>query len=167
MVNDYSLELIDFLKSSSNINNSKWRIPSWLLLNKDFILKNLHSTAIINRYTIFHDIGKPFCKTIDEKGVVHFFEHEKVSFEIYSKVFNDPIVSRLILKDMDLHKMKMDNLKDYVMNNKEDIITQLIVSLAEIHANASIMGGLETESFKIKYKKLDKIGKRVIEYLSI
>lgn len=36
---------------------------------------------------MFHDIGKPHCRTIDENGIGHFYGHSKVSGEIASEVF--------------------------------------------------------------------------------
>ena len=33
---------------------------------------------------LFHDIGKPRCFTVDEKGIGHFKGHEEISAEINS-----------------------------------------------------------------------------------
>lgn len=36
----------------------------------------------------FHDIGKPNCYTIDEKGIGHFYGHPEASVKIASEIFN-------------------------------------------------------------------------------
>lgn len=48
--------------------NLDYRLPSWFIENIDFIKENLHSRDILKEYMIFHDCGKPFCKSIDEYG---------------------------------------------------------------------------------------------------
>jgi hypothetical protein len=47
----------------------------------------------------------------------------------------------------------------------KSIITLLIASLAEIHSNAEMFGGIESTSFKIKWKNIDRRGKQVFKYL--
>jgi hypothetical protein len=39
----------------------------------------------------------------------------------------------------------------------------LLTGLCEIHSNARMFGGIESTGFKIKWKHLDKMGKRIIE----
>lgn len=41
-------------------------------------------------------------------------------------------------------------------------MTLLVTALAELHSNAAMFGGIESTSFKIKWKKLDKLGKKLI-----
>lgn len=43
--------------------------------------------------------------------------------------------------------------------SKKDAYTLLLVSLCEIHSNASMFGGIESVSFKSKWKKIDQRGK--------
>ncbi len=37
----------------------------------------------------------------------------------------------------------------------------LMTALAEVHANASHLGRLESDGFKIKVKQIDKLGKKL------
>lgn len=40
--------------------------------------------------------------------------------------------------------------------------TNLIAGLSEIHANASMFGGIDSTSFKIKWKQISKRGKKIL-----
>ena len=163
-VHEYFLDLIDYLKN----NNSKftWKIPNWLLENKDFILDNLHSDDIIKYYQILHDFGKHYCITIDYEGKRHFPNHAEVSFDTYSKLFDNKIVANLIKNDMVLHTIKSDEVQKFIdENDTKTVLTLLITALCEIHSNAEMFGGIESTSFKIKWKKLDKRGNQILKIL--
>lgn len=51
---------------------------------------------------------------------------------------------------MRLHKVKAHNFEE--LNFIPNIHTHILVTLAEINANCSLFGGIESDSFKIKYK---------------
>lgn len=69
-----------------------------------FSLKEVPNDKVLRLAMLFHDIGKPIVKTIDEKGITHFHGHaaysEKISREIMRrlKFDNDTIykVSNLV-----------------------------------------------------------------------
>lgn len=44
--------------------------------------------------------------------------------------------------------------------------TLLLVTLCELHANASLFGGLNSESFKIKYKRYCSLVKKMTKGLN-
>lgn len=51
----------------------------------DHIIKticNIRPDRILRISMLFHDIGKPACKVLDDKGVGHFYGHPKVSSEM-------------------------------------------------------------------------------------
>lgn len=137
------------------------KIPSWLNDNYEKIISNLHDLDIIERYNVYHDCGKPYCLEYDSLGKRHYPNHANISFEVWKNLFpNDVIVSNLIKEDMSLHTLTSDEilLKNW---NIKDSMTLLLTSLAELHANAEMFGGIESDSFKIKYKKIDKRGKMI------
>lgn len=39
----------------------------------------------------------------------------------------------------------------------------LITGLCEIHSNAVMFGGIDSQSFKIKHKKLNRLGKNIVK----
>ena len=71
MVSQYFFDLYSNLQFNSKLQYN-WKIPSWLIENKDIILKNLLPLNILTTYQIYHDIGKPYCKTyqLDDKTEV-------------------------------------------------------------------------------------------------
>ena len=149
---------------SGDIDN--WKLPTWFTDNKDFILNNLHSLEDIKEYQVMHDCGKPYCMKIDEDGKRHFPNHAQVSFDTFSKISDNKIVADLISKDMVFHTIKSDEVEDFVKSNSiETILTLLVTALCELHSNATMFGGIESTSFKIKFKQLDKRGKQVLNLL--
>ncbi len=49
---------------------------------------NVPPTPVLRLAMLFHDIGKPSCFTVDEKGKGHFYGHPKVSAEITRDIMN-------------------------------------------------------------------------------
>ena len=140
-------------------------IPDVFFQYKDFLLENLHEGSIIKDYCIWHDCGKPYCKTVDENGKQHFPNHAQISAETFEKYFavhpNKDIVKRLILNDMDIHLLKDEGVEQFTKKDVKDICTHLIVGLAELLSNAQMFGGYENTSFKIKMKSLTQRTKKI------
>jgi hypothetical protein len=134
----------------------EWKLPGWIY-NKD-IWNNLASDKDINTYQIYHDCGKPFCLTIDEEGKRHFPDHAKVSGQIWRQIGGSEIQASLMEHDMDIHLLKMEDFEEF--RKLPFAETLLITGLCEIHSNAAMFGGIDSTSFKIKWKKINKIGKR-------
>ena len=162
-VQQHLFDLISHLKTDSDL--SDWRLPSWLLDFKEQILANLHSEDVLAAYTLFHDCGKQFCRIVDIDGKVHFPNHAAVSRETYLKASGDLIVSNLIGWDMVLHTESSEEIS---MRCKiwsiQDAITLLVVALSELHSNSKLFGGIESVSFKSKWKHLERRGKQVCKH---
>lgn len=108
----------------------------------------------IEQYHIHHDISKPFIRVVDAEGKAHYPNHWVSSSKLYSEKFGYSIISDLILHDMDFHTKKGDEL---IETWELPYATHLYVTAwAEIFANAELFGGIESDSFKIKRKKLIK-----------
>lgn len=151
--------------------SKRYKLPSWFLKYRSEIFDKLAPDYIVSYYASFHDCGKPFCKTIDCEGKVHYPDHAVWSFNTFWSVRNDfdhlnyeefDRVAFLILNDMAVHTVKNVD-EDFA--NKEDIITLLVVALAEIHANAELFGGIESDGFKIKFAQIERKGKRICKLL--
>lgn len=137
-----------------------FRLPDWFKENHHFIVNNLHKWGIISAYNRFHDCGKPFCITEDIEGKRHFPNHAGLSMQLYREA-GELEVAELIGLDMMFHSGEVDWTLPI-----ETLTTLMITAFAEIHSNAKqFPGGIESTSFKIKYKRLDKLGKRLIEKL--
>ena len=63
--------------------------------------------------------------------------------------------------DMDIHLLKADGIEEFA--SRPEAATLLLTSLAEIHSNAAMFGGIDSTSFKIKWKHINKRGKKIIE----
>lgn len=169
MVSQYFFDLYSNLQFNSKLQYN-WKIPSWLIENKDIILKNLLPLNILTTYQMYHDIGKPYCKTyqLDDKTKYHFDNHANISANIYKSIDNNEIIYKLIKRDMDIHLIKANQLEDFIGKSKLDFniaISLLITGLTEIHANAEMFGGIESNSYKIKYKQIDLRGKQIIKLI--
>ena len=162
-VNRYYGDLMDHLRNGSDLKY-EWKLPEWIYEHKDFILSNLMDDSIVNEYQIYHDCGKPYCRTVDADGRVHFPSHALMSEHVWLEAGGDPQVGRLIGMDMDIHIMKAVDIPEFVQ--KPEAITLLITALCEIHSNCSMFGGTESTSFKIKWKHTDKRGKAILKTMT-
>jgi hypothetical protein len=111
----------------------------------------------MEQYHVYHDLGKPYCRTVDEDGRQHFPDHARISASIWRASGGDPLIGDLIERDMDMHTLKPAQAAEY---SRMDLVPALLLTaLAELHANAEMFGGIESTSFKIKWKALNKLGR--------
>ena len=144
----------------------EWKLPDWCFSN--IIKQRLIPFPITTQYLIYHDCGKPYCRTVDESGRVHFPNHASVSKRIFDVVSNkhtfsddDAMVSRLISEDMDIHLLKATGVGEF--SHRLTGPTLLMAGLAEIHSNAKMFGGIESISFKSKWKNLNRRGNALVK----
>lgn len=160
LVSEYYRDLISHLRNKTPLKY-QWRIPEWVIEKKDLIFDHLYDDSTMARYHVHHDCGKPYCRTVDEEGKQHFPDHANVSYEVWNKLFpDDKTVAILIKSDMDIHCLKSEDLHEFSIN--PHAVSLILTGLSEIHANASMFGGIESTSFKIKWKQIDKRGRQVI-----
>ena len=139
-----------------------FKLPQWFQDNHRFIVNNLHDIKDVKSYNIYHDCGKPFCLEIDSEGKRHFKNHAQVSKETWLKISDNQTVADLIGYDMALHTDTADVIQSYNWDIKT-AFTLLVTAFAEIHSNAKMFGGIDSISFKMKWKKLDKRGKMLLK----
>tara|TARA_R110002020_G_scaffold441478_4_gene652284 strand:+ start:1505 stop:2011 length:507 start_codon:yes stop_codon:yes gene_type:complete len=161
---DHGLSVWSYTEKILNKNLEDFRIPEWLTENYEFILSNIHEIETIKNYNIFHDCGKPYCETLVD-GRKQFPNHAEVSKTVWMENNTDRTIGNLIGWDMVLHTETADEIKARNFNIK-DGLTLLITALAEIHSNAQMFGGVESNSFKSKWKKLNRRGKMLIKEYS-
>lgn len=154
-VKNATINIINILNGKQDSN---YKIPDFIFKYKDHILKDLLPIDIIEEYTIYHDCGKPYCISEDGK---HFINHAEVSYNKWLEIGGSIQVANLIRKDMLIHTMSADDIDEFI--KCPEAITLLIVGLAEIHANANMFGGIDSTSFKIKYKQINRRGKVIVE----
>lgn len=141
----------------------------------DFIKENrkelygIHNMETCEQYLVFHDCGKPFCKTIDNDGKVHFPDHANISKKMYLE-FSDyedkETVANLIGWDMVLHIATSEEVQKYLENvwTRKDACTLALAAISEVHSNAKLFGGNDSVSFKSKIKKVLKRVNQIIRF---
>jgi len=162
-VNNKFIELYDYLYNGKELV-SDWKLPEWVESNKELIKDKLLLLDIINEYQIYHDCGKPYCMEVDSDGRRHFPDHANKSYEIWTQTGGNKQVGELIRMDMDIHLLKDIGVLEF--SAKTESITLLMTGLCEVHANADMFGGIESTSFKIKMKQINKRGKAILKTLT-
>ena len=161
---DHGLSVWKYTQKLINGDTADMKIPSWYTSHKDKIFSNLHDLETIRLYNIYHDCGKHLCRTVDEEGRVHYPNHSEVSKQAWLDHGGDETTANLIGLDMVMHTESREQIAARNLS-KKDTFTLLITALAECHANAEMFGGLESISFKIKFKKIERIGKFLLSTL--
>lgn len=158
-VHKYALELVKFLRTGEGCKD--WRLPEWIHTHRTALLERLVPLDDLMLYAVYHDCGKPYCRVLDKEGRVHFPEHAAVSASVWREAGGTSLQCRLIAMDMDFHLLKAEGLAEFA--RRPEAATLMIVGLAEIHSNAAMFGGIDSVSFKIKWKQLDRRGRQVTE----
>jgi hypothetical protein len=119
-------------------------------------------------YMVYHDCGKPLCRTVDADGKQHFVNHAAISKQQWLAHADDSPaaleIGELIGMDMDCHTIKPgDAIAIARFAARPQAASLLVAALCELHSNAELFGGTHTDSFKIKFKRLDSIGKKVLQ----
>lgn len=160
-VKEHIFDLISFLKTG-HIDEG-WKLPDWMFQYREQLLISLLPEEIIAEYATFHDCGKPYCLTIDENGKRHFPNHAEVSYQTWLSFSDNLQVANLIKMDMLIHTIKANQIDEFIQ--RPEAITLLLAGLAEVHSNAKMFGGIESQSFKIKWGQINKRGKTICQKL--
>lgn len=166
-VREHYFALTDHLNGTVDLSLApNWKLPAWLDTYSEAILASLPSRYVMDRYLTLHDCGKPAVREIDADGRVHFPNHAEFSQKVYRETFgvdSDVDVEYLIAHDMDVHMLKAAGVPEFAKHPLA--VAQLLAALAEVTSNASMFGGIESTSFKIKYKQIDQRGKALMALL--
>lgn len=162
-VRDYFDDLQKYLKDQPT--SLQWRYPDWLIEHKTFINTELSkfSTKSIRRYMKYHDCGKLICRTVDCNGKTHFPNHAEHSYKLWMLLTGNTFEAELMRHDMDIHLLKNEQVEEF--SKLPYALILLLSGLCEIHANSEMFGGIESTSFKIKWKHINQRGKKILEIL--
>jgi hypothetical protein len=136
-----------------------WRIPDWA--RAPGLLDALPPMHVIEEYLVHHDCGKPGTRTVGEDGRIRFPGHAAASEAAWLSAGGDPLAARLMGMDMDAHLLRGEDVPEFAA--RPEAPTLLLAALAEVHSNAAMFGGEESDSFKIKAKHLLKRGRQVMD----
>lgn len=160
-VHDYYLDLSAHILEGRDLR-FEWKLPDWLKAPE--LWAGRLDEAIIREYQVWHDNGKPFCREVDEDGRVHFPDHAAVSAALWRAVGGNEQAATLMSLDMEAHTLKAEDLEAFC--RRPEAATLLITAMCEIHSNAAMFGGIDSTSFKMKWKHLDRRGKQIIKELA-
>lgn len=103
----------------------------------------------IHTYLLFHDIGK--VTTHDDQG--HYPGHAVESARIWRQVDGREHIARWMESDMVMHSGTREEAQTL-----QDRHILRLTALAECYSNTELFGGFDSDSFKIKLKKLIRNG---------
>ena len=139
-------------------------VPAWMATYQAELAQVAQEHgALLRQYLAWHDCGKPFCLTYDEAGRPHFPGHAAVSARVWVDGGGSVRAAGLMAQDMDLHVLRAEEAEDFA--RRPDAALLLLAGVASLHANAADFGGTESDSFKIKFKRLSSRGQRICEVL--
>ena len=138
-----------------------WTLPAWIRHPK--IITGLIDAddRIVHLYQVYHDCGKPICKTVDERGRQHFRDHARISKKLWTDTVGPGAVADLIGMDMDVHTAKTDAAIQEIAS-KPQAITMLLTALCEIHSNSRMFGGISSKGFITKLWQIEHVGRMII-----
>jgi hypothetical protein len=160
-VKEHIFDLISYLKTGKI--DEGWRLPIWMETYREQLLSALLPEDVIEEYTIFHDCSKPYCLFLDEEGKRHFPDHANKSYNKWLEVGGNEEAAQLMKMDMDIHLLKDKDVDEFC--KRPQAITLLLAGLSEVHSNAKMFGGIESESFKIKWSQINKRGQKICQKL--
>lgn len=131
-----------------------------MLTLQSFIIKDLW---VVESYAVMHDMGKPFCVSVEQPG--SFPDHANVSADLWRTISDNKQVEELIRTDMLFHTARTKQELE-TCSTREQLATLAIMSLAELQSNAiTLFGGFDSDSYKIKRKRLEKNIRFALELL--
>lgn len=158
LVSQHYRDLVGHLRDGQPLRLA-WRLPDWIV--DPVLLERLPDDEIMGRYHIYHDCGKPYCLSVDGNGRRHFPDHAAVSQRIWLEIGGEAEVGDLIAQDMDIHLLKAAGVPEFA--ERPQAAALLLTGLSEVHANAAMFGGMESTSFKMKWKQLDRRGRALLK----
>jgi len=137
-------------------------VPQWLEACREPLrVVAMTHQRVMRDYLTMHDCGKPFSLRFDEKGRPHYPAHAALSARVWLETGGTAQVASLIAQDMDLHTLKAEDTAEFAARPAAPLL--LLSGLASLHANAADFGGAQSDSFKIKLKRLTSRGTRIAE----
>ncbi len=132
------------------------------------VVENVRNDVVLRWAAFLHDIGKPECRTVDEKGIDHFYGHNRASARIARKtlhnlrVDNDTInkVVKLVLNhDLTVGESRKSICKWLNKLGKQGFARLLELRAADISAQNPVF----YESSYSKLNKIKSLYKNIIE----
>lgn len=88
------------LKALQNFNQNNPYHTYDVLGHTMIVLKSTPSDLTLRLSALFHDVAKPLCYTIDEKGIGHFYNHQNIGCEVTKIILNRLGYNHDLIKDV-------------------------------------------------------------------
>lgn len=173
MSNCFQFENINMLQHGEMVHESYLQLMQDLENGKEVpIFQELYDltkhkilpTHALKNYHIYHDCGKHIQIEYDENGRRQFPNHAANSTQQYAILFRQDVNTQfLILHDMHFHTKRGDELAWLFRHPLGPNL--FFTALAEINANCQMFGGRNSDSYKIKLKRLIQTSKKFISSL--
>jgi hypothetical protein len=145
--------------AASEFEQDEPALQAWFKRIRETRPATLLAPEDLRAYHVYHDCGKHLVLRTDDSGRRHFQDHAMASAMQYNAIFPSDLRTRdLIAHDMDFHTMRGDDLR--VIWTQPFAATLYLTAWAEIRANATMFGGFQSESYKIKRSRLLQAAKK-------
>lgn len=123
-------KFIPELKNTYDFNQHNKHHDKDIFMHTIMVVKNVPKNLNLRWAALLHDIGKPYCFTLDSDGVGHFYKHELVSFKLAEKILTRlkfdnktvDIICKLILNHMISTNLNDKSVKKLIVRlGKENI----------------------------------------------
>ncbi len=146
---------------------SSWpvRLPAWFEHYREALRSAQQPLGHVQQYLLWHDCGKPWALEREAQGALHYPEHARLSaltWCAFAEGSERNVVAELIEHDMCAHRWTAQDL-DWLRGSPLGP-TLLVAALAELHCNATLFGGIDSESFRIKASRLERRGRQLCEH---
>lgn len=166
-VREHYFALLEHLHGTRDLSaHENWRIPAWVNTHAAQLRAALPPRHVMDRYLTLHDCGKPRVLTVTDDGRRQFPGHAAASEAVYRETFAgeaDETVAALIAGDMDIHLLRADEVPAFIA--RPTALAHLLAGLAELTSNAAMFGGVHSDGFKAKFKRLDQRGRAICRAL--
>jgi hypothetical protein len=134
----------------------EWKLPEWI--SSRLLWDSLAPLRDLYLYQIYHDCGK--LQFDDLGGAKKFPNHAIRSSEMWRAMGGGDLVAGMMSHDMDIHLMAADEMEEFI--DLPYAASLILTGLSEIHANSKGFGGIQSVSFKSKWKQIDRRAKKFI-----
>ena len=173
-VREHYLALVGHLTGRVDLTTApNWKLPAWVDQYAPQLAASLPPQHIMERYLTLHDCGKPSVLEVGEDGRRHFPDHAAASERVYVDLVTDngtreltddeAQIAYLIAHDMDAHLLKAADIPAFAQSALAP--AQMLAALAEVTSNAAMFGGVDSTSFKIKWKTISARGQALCKHL--
>lgn len=130
-------------------------------------LKNIEPNAILRWTLLLHDCGKPATKTTDEKGIDHFYGHQKVSAQLASNIMNrlkfDNKSIAAVIRLITYHDIDIDESEKAVRRAVNKVGVEYFEDLLKVQkADKSAQNPKFLEDSMSKILAVEKIYKKIL-----